>query len=162
MKKLQFILIILITTFLLSSCGGSAEKKETQEDKQAEKSEKLDLKTKDGVITTLKRIDIEIPSEFSFVEAKLEGSEYKSQFITDSLSQETFDMLNTWVSEQKEIKLNAGWRQFIVRENEDWAGSIVNEATLSAPKNTEIDGITITTWAATETKIITLYFSIKR
>ena len=91
MKKLTTIAVIIISLLMLS-CGGSSsneDKKDGDNEKATaqKESNKADLKTEEGVLKTLNKINIQIPEEFKFVEAKLEAPNYKSKFVTDTLSQ---------------------------------------------------------------------------
>lgn len=160
MKRLQFIAFSILFLFLLSSCGSSTEKKESKEDSKPAKSEKLDLKTQEGVVKTLKTVDINIPAEFNFEKAELDGGYYKSEFVTDSLDEETFTELSTWVPELVEKKVEAGWKKFDVRKDEEFVGSVINESILYAPKGSEIKGLTVSSAAEKEKMVIKLYFSI--
>ncbi|HUX95947.1 MAG TPA: hypothetical protein VMV47_09470 [Bacteroidales bacterium] len=166
MKKSKLLSIAFILSILFNSCGGNQENKkaeeETKEETKTEKSEKLDLKTQDGVIKTIKKINLDLPSEFMFVEARLDGSEYKSEFVTDTLNEETYEKINAWYTEQIESKISAGWRKFDVRINEKMVGLMINETILYAPQNEEIDAIIISTSADEEAKVIKLYFTIDK
>lgn len=160
MKKVQFIALSISLLFLLSACGGATDKKETQEESKPVKTKKLDLKTQDGVVKTLKNVGIEIPAEFNFEKAELDGGYYKSEFVTDSLDEETFTKLSTWVPKLVEKKVEAGWKKFDVRKDEEFVGSVINESILYAPKGSEIKGLTVSSAAEKEKMVIKLYFSI--
>lgn len=162
MKKLQLIAFSISLLFLLSACGGATKKKETQEESKPVKTEKTDLKTKEGVVKTLKNVGIDIPAEFNFKLAELDGAYYKSQFVTDSLDEETYTKLSSWVPEIVSKKVEKGWKKFDVRKDEEFVGSVINESILYAPKGKEIKSVTISTAAEKEKMIIKLYFSIDR
>jgi|GEM_PF-4698682 len=163
------ILAVMIISVIIGACGNSSNNENKKDggvsttSKIQKQDSKVDLRTEEGLLKTLEKINIQIPDEFKFVEAKLEAPYFKSKFISDTLSEESREMITEWFKNTIAKKENAGWKIMNVRDDEEIFGSIFNEFILWAPDNVSvIDGMTTSIANDQDEKIMTLYFSIER
>jgi hypothetical protein len=168
MRNLK-ILAVMIISVIIGACGNSSNNENKKDggvsttSKIQGQDSKVDLKTEEGLLKTLEKINIQIPDEFKFVEAKLEAPYFKSKFISDTLSEESIEKITEWFKNTIAKKENAGWKIMNVRDDEEIFGTIINEFILWAPDNVSvIDGMTTSIKNDQDEKIMTLSFSIDR
>jgi len=131
MKKLNLSLTIILAV-LLSSCGNTADKKETKEAKEnTEVKEKIVLDNKEDMMAKLSEFKITVPEgmEFRSVDMKVN---LNKDFEEDTSHVIYFDMqdvdeakkveLENWYTKQQETLMNNNWTKEDFVENEEMMG----------------------------------------
>ena len=125
MKKLSFVLGVLITIFIWSCGGGSAT--EEKEEVQAKK-EVYSLETEEGMMKKLKEFKIEVPDKFTFIEIKHKSAGgYTATFKIEGMDEATTTEILAWYDQKCVELVEDGWRRRTIRDGDKMVGLIYNQ-----------------------------------
>lgn len=165
MKKLSILLSVILTIFLCS-CGGKTEtkKESTEEIKEEIKKEtkKLSKSTKEGMMAIIDASNIDVSDELEYEKVGKKSNSYVISFKKVNTEEETVKKLDEWFVNTINELVEAGWRKKALSENEEMMGVVVNDIIMYPPDDKDIDvsyGLKLSTSYDMEKKSYSFYVS---
>lgn len=141
----RFILFLVVITFIISSCGGNGEKKETA--KEVKKEARLSKSSQEGMMQVIEECNLTVHESLNFLEVAKESDSYKIRFLAENVNDETKLSLENWYKGQVEKMEGNCWKKMAIVENQETFGLISNEMTFLKPQGSKVNvsyGVTLT------------------
>lgn len=140
----RFILFLTVISFIISSCGGNGEKKETA--KEVKKEARLSKSTQEGMMKVMEECNLTVHESLNFLEVAKESDSYKIRFLAENVTDETKLALENWYNSQVKKMEGNGWKKMVIVENQEAFGLLSNEMSFLKPQGVKVNvsyGVTL-------------------
>lgn len=141
----RIVLCLAVITFIISSCGGNGDKKDTT--KEVKKEARLSKSTQEGMMQVIEECNLTVHESLNFLEVAKESDSFKIRFLAENVNDETKLALENWYNNQVEKMEGNGWKKMVMVENQEAFGLLSNEMTFLKPQGSKVNvtyGVTLT------------------